>query len=121
MVTPSWTPPPPQYQYYPGYQQRPPTNGMAIAAMVVSIVGLAGLCAWGPLSLFVSPVGAILGHVAKRKVKTTGEAGDSMALVGIILGWIGLGLSILLAAVYVALFWWMSTLPPEWFEDPYSY
>lgn len=118
---PSWTPPPPQYQHYPAYPQRPPTNGMAIAAMVVSIVGMAGMCAWGPLSIVVSPVGAILGHAAKRRVKATGESGDTMAVVGIVLGWIGLGLSILMLAGYIALFWWLSTLPPDYFEDPYSY
>ncbi len=89
--------------------------------MVVSIVGVAGICVWGPLSLFVSPVGAILGHVAKRRVKETGEAGDSMALTGIILGWIGLGVSIILLAAYIALFWWMSTLPDEfWYPDTYD-
>jgi hypothetical protein len=121
MVMPSWTPPPAQYQHYPGYPQRLPTNGLAIAAMVVSIVGVVGLCLWGPLSIFVSPVGAILGHVAKGKLRTTGEAGAGMALTGVIVGWIGLGLSILLVGLYVALFWWLSTLPPGYFEDPYSY
>ncbi|WP_117214493.1 DUF4190 domain-containing protein [Allorhizocola rhizosphaerae] len=122
MVMPSWTPPPSQFHYHhTGWAQRPPTNGLATAAMVVSIIGVAGLCAWGPLSIVVSPVGAILGHMAKRKIRATGESGDGMALTGIILGWVGLGLSILVLAGSIALFWWINTLPPDYFEDPYSY
>jgi hypothetical protein len=54
-------------------------------------------------------------------VDATGEAGDGMALTGIIVGWVGLGLSILVLAGYIALFWWISTLPPDYFEGPYSY
>jgi len=93
------------YVYGYPYQAPPPrrTNGLAIASMVVSIVGIAGLCAWGPLSVFVSPVGAILGHVARRRLKTVEEEGQGMALAGIILGWAGLVLSLIFLAVIIAL------------------
>lgn len=104
-MTPVWTPPYPYAYGYP-YQVPPPraTNGLAIAAMVVSIVGVAGMCCWGPLSVFISPVGAILGHVARHKIRISGEQGAGMALTGIILGWIGFALSLALAALYVYLF-----------------
>jgi len=101
-VTPAWTPPPPYAYGYP--YQLPPrrnTSGLAIASMVVSLVGLALMCGWGPLSVFISPVGAILGHVARRRLRTSGEQGDGMALTGIIVGWIGLVLSLALLAVIV--------------------
>ena len=54
--------------------------------MVTSIVGAATLFCWG--------LGAILGHVARRKIRNSGEGGDGMALAGIIVGWIVLALGI---------------------------
>ncbi|HZM82095.1 MAG TPA: DUF4190 domain-containing protein [Candidatus Limnocylindrales bacterium] len=114
-VTPVWTPPPPYAYGYP-YQLPPPrkTNGLAIASLIVSIVGVVGMCGWGPLSVFVSPVGAILGHVAQRQIKTSGDQGYGMALAGIIVGWIGF----VLALAYLALFIWLFTqgdslFPPD--------
>jgi hypothetical protein len=63
-----------------------PTNSMAIAALVCSLAGLA---------VFISaPVGAILGHIARKQIRETGEQGDGMALAGIIVGWIVTGLYI---------------------------
>jgi len=103
-VTSAWTPPPAYAYGYP--YQLPPrrnTSGMAVASMVVSLVGIAGMCGWGPLSVFISPVGAILGHVARHKMKVSGEQGDGMALTGIIVGWIGFVISLGL----VALFAWL--------------
>lgn len=103
-VTPAWTPPPAYAYGYP-YQVQPPrpTSGLAIASMIVSIVGIALMCAWGPVSVFVSPVGAILGHVARRRMKTSGEQGDGMALTGIIVGWIGFALSLALLVLIIFL------------------
>ena len=103
-VTPAWTPPPPYAYGYP-YQVPPRrnTSGMAVASMVISLVGIALICGWGPLSAFVSPVGAILGHVARRRMRTSGEQGDGMALTGIIVGWIGLVLSLALLALIIYL------------------
>jgi hypothetical protein len=75
-----------------------PTNGMAVAAMVVSIVGAAGLCAYGVGGL-IGIVGAILGHVARRQIRERDEQGDGMALAGIIVGWIVAGLGIIGIAV----------------------
>lgn len=85
--------------------------------MVVSIVGIAGLCGWGPLSIFVSPVGAILGHVAQRQIKTSGDSGNGMAIAGIIAGWIGLAL----ALAYLAFFIWLFTQGEELFPPDPTY
>jgi hypothetical protein len=70
--------------YYPGYDPyrpvKPPgTNGKAIAALVTSLVGL--LCCGLP-----SLVGLILGVVAMRETKRTGQEGYAIALVGAIIG-----------------------------------
>jgi hypothetical protein len=89
---------------YPGYY--PPqrnTNGLAIAALVVSCASLV-TC---PL---LGGVGAVLGHVARRQVRRSGEEGDGLALAGIIVGWILFGLSLLAIIAYVGLFAWLASI-----------
>ncbi|MEU5938516.1 DUF4190 domain-containing protein [Micromonospora sp. NPDC047548] len=71
------------------------TNGMAIAALVLSLVGFA--------SCITAPVGAILGHVAMKQIRETGEGGEGMAKAAIIIGWILTGLLLLLIAFYVVI------------------
>lgn len=86
---------------YPGYyppQRR--TNGLAIAALVVSCASLV-TC---PL---LGGVGAVLGHVARRQVRESGEEGDGLALAGIIIGWILVALSLLMITGYVVFIVWM--------------
>jgi hypothetical protein len=97
--------PPPQVfqgQQYGGQQfggqpfagQR--TNGMAIAAL---ICGVCQIFFW-----FFSGIPAIvLGHLARRQIRQTGEAGSGMALAGMILGYVGLALTVLFVIVIVAL------------------
>ncbi|WP_446212530.1 DUF4190 domain-containing protein [Micromonospora sp. IBSANI012] len=79
---------------YPAYGQPvAKTNSMAIAALVLSLVGFA--------SCITAPVGAILGHVAMKQIRQTGEGGEGMAKAAIIVGWILTGLLMLLLAFYV--------------------
>jgi Domain of unknown function (DUF4190) len=62
-----------------------PTNGMAVWALICSVIGI--------FTCFtLSPLGALLGHLARRRIRRTGEAGDGMALAGIVIGWIGMAL-----------------------------
>ncbi len=84
--------PPPAY---PAYAAPPSTktNGLAIAALVLALVGFA--------SCITAPVGAILGHVASKQIRQTGEGGEGMAKAAIIIGWILTGLTIVLIAVYI--------------------
>jgi hypothetical protein len=87
---PYGAPPPygqqPGYAYPPpGYQQRPPgTNGYAIASIV---------CAF-----FCTPLGIIFGFIARSQIKRTGQAGDGIALAGIILSVVFLVLGIVILA-----------------------
>ncbi len=81
--------PPPPYPYPPPRR----TNGMAIAAMVVSLASLFAC----PL---VGAVGIYLGSRAREEIRRSGEEGDGMAQAGIIVGWIAIALSV----VYVCLF-----------------
>ncbi|MDI1460176.1 DUF4190 domain-containing protein [Catellatospora sp. KI3] len=104
---------------YPGYPAAYPygyayvpsrgTNGMAVGAMVTAIVGAVTFCwLYGIPGLILGPIGAILGHVARRRIRTTGEEGDGMALAGVIIGWIVTGLSLLLLIVIAVFFFWLS-------------
>jgi hypothetical protein len=87
-MSPSYAVPtgtPPAYPTYT-YGAPPPaeTNSLAITSMVLALVGLAcGLTA---------PIGAIMGHVARRQIRQRGGSGDGMALAGIIVGWIATAL-----------------------------
>ncbi|BCB80097.1 hypothetical protein GCM10022251_07250 [Phytohabitans flavus] len=83
---------------YPGYGYPPPqraTNGLAIASLVCSLAGLA--------TCISAPVGAILGHIARRQIRERGEGGEGLALAGIIVGWILTGLLALVIAFYVVI------------------
>jgi hypothetical protein len=94
-------PVPQQYPAYgygtPALAPPAPTNGLAIASLIVS---LAGLFTCGLTSL----VGAILGHVARKQIRERGEAGDGLALGGIISGWIIFGLAAIGLTIYIIFF-----------------
>ncbi|HEY7223506.1 MAG TPA: DUF4190 domain-containing protein [Micromonosporaceae bacterium] len=98
---PAYQTPPPAYGGVPGYGQPAPyvltrpTNNLALAAMIVSLAGLVTCVAF--------PVGAILGHVALKQVRQTGEQGEGYAKTGIIVGWIGTALGVLGCIGYIAL------------------
>jgi hypothetical protein len=70
---------------------------MAVVALILSLVGfIVGVSA---------PVGAILGHVARKQIRQTGESGDGMALAAIIVGWVLTGLLLIgCCIIAVALF-----------------
>jgi len=43
----------------------------------------------------------VLGHIARKQIRQTGEQGDGMALAGMILGYIGLALTVLFVIIIV--------------------
>jgi len=68
-----------------------PVSRLAIAALICAIAQLAF---W-----FLAAIAAvILGHKARRQIRRTGEGGDGIAVASLILGYIGLGLTLLVAA-----------------------
>ena len=99
-------PPPYQYDYgYGGYfgpPRSPQTDGFAIASLVVSCVSILGLCASGVGSL-LGVLGAVFGHVARRRIRTSGAGGSGVALAGIIVGWSIAAIGLLLLAVLVVM------------------
>ena len=72
------------------------TNTLAIVSLVSSIVGLfsAGL---GYIA------GIVTGHIALSQIKKSGEEGRSLALSGLIVGYVGIGLSLLVLIGIIAL------------------
>lgn len=76
------------------------TNVLAIVSMIVSILGAIWV-----LPGIGSLAGAIMGHISLNQLKTSGEKGRGMALAGVIVGWIGLGImALFLAFVLVVIF-----------------
>ncbi len=84
-------------QAYPGAVAYRRTDGMAIAAMVCGIAQFFGFWLLGTIPAIV------LGHIARRRIRQTGEQGDGMALAGLILGYVGLGLSVIAVTLLVVL------------------
>ncbi len=69
----------------------PQTSGMAIGSLIASIMGLTLLPTIG------SVIGLILGYMARNQIRDSGGTigGDGLAKVGIILGWVGVTLTVL--------------------------
>jgi hypothetical protein len=67
----------------------PRTNALAVASLAC---GIGQVMLW----IFATIPAIIMGHMARRQIRRTGEAGDGMALAGLIMGWAGLALQVLL-------------------------
>lgn len=91
--------PPAGYEAPPAYPQQPygygayapaaKTNGLAITSLIASIANFVVLPFIGAI------VGVITGHIALKQLRTSGEAGRGMALAGTIVGWVGVGFSVI--------------------------
>lgn len=96
----SSAPPYPGYQpYYPG-PMPPSTNPWAIASLICSIVG-------------VSLLGVIFGDIALSEIKRSNgwQVGHGMALAGLIVGFVEIGLGILFAIVFFSFFYAAARAP----------
>jgi hypothetical protein len=88
-------PPLPGQPYGYGYPPPRRTNGLAIASMVLGIL-------W--LYWIGSILALVFGYVARKQIRERGESGDGMAIAGIVLGWVGVGLIALFVVVGFASF-----------------
>jgi hypothetical protein len=77
----------------------PPTSGLAVVSLIASIGGLTVLPTVG------SVIGLILGYIAKRQIEESmgRMGGEGLARGGIIIGWVGIGLAVLLACFFLLL------------------
>ena len=86
----SYPPPPPPEQGGYGYVE-PQTNSKAIWALVLGILSII------PCGLFAGIPAVILGNMAKNDIDASGgqQTGRGMAVSGLVLGIIGIALSVL--------------------------
>ncbi len=75
----------------PPYTPPARTNALAIISLVAG-------CAQFFFCFVSSIVAVVTGHIARRQVKRTGEQGAGFALAGLILGYVGLALTVLAIA-----------------------
>ena len=89
------------YGYPAPYAAPPPNDGMGVAAMVVGIIGLVGMCLYGG-GLLLSPVALGLGIASKRRIdRSQGQVGGrGFAQTGFVLGIVG---TVLLVLAIIAL------------------
>ena len=94
-----WGPPQPLPGAAYGPPLAAPTNSMAIASLVL---GLLGLFVLGP---FTSVPAIICGHVARRQIRDSSgqQAGDGMAQAGLIIGYLATALYACLLLVIIVL------------------
>ncbi|KAA2285505.1 DUF4190 domain-containing protein [Arenimonas fontis] len=74
-----------------------PTSGLAVTSLVAGILG------WIMLPVLASLVAVVTGHMARSEIRRANGAieGDGMALAGLILGWINLGLVVAVILFFV--------------------
>ena len=71
--------------------QKASLNKLAVASFVLSL-------------LFFTFIAAIMGHIALRQIKKTGQRGRALALFGVIIGWLGTILIVSLIAFVMSPF-----------------
>lgn len=86
------------------------TNEWSIASLIGGIGGLTILPFLGSL------VGVICGSIAKKQIDESGgtQEGEELAKWGMILGWIGLGLTLIVACIILALLILVGTALWNW-------
>ena len=113
-----YTPPPPPPMPYPGPAPYPGpmpgygvpqpvvampvaylpvrrTNGLAIASLVCSLLGL--------LCLIPALLGVIFGHMSLSQIRQNGEDGRGLAVAGLVIGYVLLAITALFLVFYVGL------------------
>ncbi len=95
-LAPAGQPPPVPPPLPPAPAAPPQTSGKAIGALISSVVGLT-------MCLFIGQIiGIVLGHSAKREIaRSEGRlTGDGLATAGIVVGWIGLLIDVILVVIW---------------------
>ncbi len=91
--TGAWGPP-------PVWAPPPRTDGLAVASLVLGILGLL------VFPLVLSQVALVLGIVGMRRVRRSGDQGFGMAVAGIVLGSLGTLGVLLLLGFFASIAWW---------------
>lgn len=65
-----------------------PTNSLAVVSLVFGILG------WTMLPFIGSLVAIVTGHMARAQIRRTPQNGDALAVTGLVLGWLMVGVAI---------------------------
>jgi hypothetical protein len=107
-----------------------PNNQMAVisivSAAVTWILGGLGSCALtfvfppvvlctGGLFLIGSIVAVVTGHMRRRQIKESGslQGGDNLAMFGLILGWVGIALNLIMFCLVILSIFGLTLMGPE--------
>lgn len=104
---PTYGAPAPQYGYSaPQYSATPPTNGLAIASLILGIVGVLGLCCYGVPGLLLGIGAIVCGHLSKKAIEASNgtQGGAGMAKAGFILGIVSVVLGVIAVALVIVFF-----------------
>jgi hypothetical protein len=86
-------------QYAPApYPSTMPTNTMAVVSLAT------GIASWFVLPLVGGVVAVITGHLAKKEIRQTGEQGDGLATIGLVLGYLHLAVVALVVLILILVF-----------------
>lgn len=66
----------------------PPTEPLAIVSLVSAVLGLTALPGLG------SVVGVVTGHLALRRLRTSGRGGEGLAKGGLVVGYLGIAIAV---------------------------
>ncbi|MFA1551697.1 DUF4190 domain-containing protein [Actinomadura chokoriensis] len=86
---------PPPYGEPRGGPRPQGTNSLAVASLILGIL-------W--LGWIGSILAIVFGHVSLSQIKRTGQAGKGMAIAGLVLGYLGLVIGVIVVTLLVALF-----------------
>jgi len=91
-------PTPPAPAAAPAYAPAPaaPAYAAAPAAPKTNVLAIVSLVS----AFFISLVAIITGHIALSQIKKTGEQGRGLAIAGLIIGYVGLVVGIIIAIVW---------------------
>jgi hypothetical protein len=74
------------------------SNGMAVASLVLGILGLTFF--FGIASI----PAVIVGHIARKQIRERNEDGAGLAIAGLVTGWIGVALVVAVIVFFVVIF-----------------
>jgi Domain of unknown function (DUF4190) len=98
-ATPQPPAPPQPGQFAPvPYPAAAPTNTMAVISLAT------GIASWFVLPLVGGVVAVITGHMAKKEIRQTGQQGDSLATIGLVLGYLHLAVVALVVLILILVF-----------------
>lgn len=76
----------------------PVSNKKATWSLVLGILGI--VCC----GFFTAIPAIVVGHQAKQEIAATGQTGEGSATAGVILGWIGVALTIVWIIAWIVIF-----------------